>query len=161
MKVFALGIALTTLLPLPVEVVTVGAARVSLAETSFATVEKLLGSATRSAGGDGESAGTQSCYRTPGADPITVYFTSGEMGGGDRITEVSIVGSKATSADYYPSFAKDCAVLRATSLNIRTDRGVKLGMTRGAVEQLVGRAGRDSAGVTTYEADGVQWRKGI
>ena len=161
MKAFVIAIALAVTGPLPVEVVTVGGVRVRLAETSFAAIEKSLGPVRRVSAGDGEAGRTQSCYRTPGAVPTTVYFTSGEMGGGKKITEVSVVGSKSAAADYYPSIASACGVLRATAFNIQTDRGVKLGMTRSAVERLVGRAGRDSAGVTTYEADGVRRRNGV
>jgi hypothetical protein len=160
MKVLGVAVTIALMLPLPVEVVTVAGHRIRLAETSFAAVEKSLGLAKHQATGDGEAGPTQSCYQALGADPITVHFTSGEMGGGDRITEVSVVASKARPADYFPTVAKDCGVLRAASREILTDRGVTLGMTRTAVERRVG-AGRDSAGVTTYEADGVQLRSGV
>lgn len=160
MRAFLLAIILAaTGAALPVESITLGGVRLELGETTFAAAERLLGAVPRDSGGDAAGFRTQACYRTSGRAPTTVYLEGGEMGSGEIVTQVEVIGVASSPAGYDPPIAKRCGVLRGSPLPIRTDRGVELGMTRSELEHRLGRAGQDSAGITTYEATGTRTRK--
>ena len=161
MKSFLLAAILTvTRAALPVEVLSVGAVRIQLGETTFAIAERSLGAAQRDSAGDAAGFRTQSCYRSVGRSPTTIYLEGGEMGSGKIITQVEVIGASSRSAGFEPPLAKRCGVLRESPRHIRTDHGVELGITRSELERRIGLGGHDSAGVTTYEATATRQRNG-
>lgn len=66
-----------------------------LEETELATITNILGSAQINQSGDGADSYAAVCYRVPGKN-ITIYFESGEMGGGTTLLSYR-VKTEATS----------------------------------------------------------------
>ena len=131
--------------------VTVGPARVELEETTFEAVAKQLGYAPLAHTGDAGGSRTQVCYATGGTRGARYYLESSEMGGGDRITQVDVVGAGSSTAAEEPVIASRCRTLASGAGAERTDRGIRLGLSREAVDRSLALHGRDSAGVTLYE----------
>jgi len=61
-----------------------------LEETELAEIQEVLGIAPTHQEGDAAYSYTAICYRVPGGN-VTVYFESGEMGGGRRLLSYRIV----------------------------------------------------------------------
>ena len=137
---------------LPVEAVTVGDLKIVFSVTSFQDVARALGRLRTAHTGDAGESRTQGCYTTSGPDPVALYVESDEMGASKFIMGVDVAGAGVPAASYDPVIAKACTRLLQKTLEIRTDRGITLGLPRSEVERLMGGKGRDSAGITIYEA---------
>jgi hypothetical protein len=133
--------------------VTIGPATITLEESTFVTVAKQLGDSPLSQRGDAGESRVQTCYVTAGARPTTYFLESGEMGGGDHIVQVDVVGSRRTTAAEAPIIATRCTKLAAAIPTARTDRGLRLGLSRSDVERRLNVRGRERAGVTVYEKE--------
>jgi hypothetical protein len=131
--------------------VSIGPAKIELEDTTFAMVAKQLGEAQLAQAGDAGESRVQACYVTAGPAPITYYLESGEMGGGDHIIRVDVVGVGAPTAAEYPVIASHCHTLAPSIGGARTNSGIMLGLSRAQVERQLRLHGRDSAGVTLYE----------
>ena len=73
------------------------------------------------------------------------------MDGGDRVMQVGAVAEGVATAAEDPVIASTCRALFPGTRPLMTNRGIRLGLTRGDVEGHVQTRGRDSAGVTLYE----------
>ncbi len=152
MKVVLIGLSAAAALASPlVRHVTVGPARVALEKTTFAVVAKQIGYAPLARTGDAGSSRTQACYAAGGTRGTRYYLESSEMGGGDRVTQVDVVGAGSVTAAEDSIIASRCMSLAPDAPGASTDRGIMLGLSRKAVDRRLVQHGRDSAGVTLYE----------
>jgi hypothetical protein len=131
--------------------VTIGPAKIELEETTFAAVAKQLGEVRLAHTGDAGGSRVQACYVTAGHAPTTYYLESGEMGGGDRIMHLDVVGAGSTTAAEDTVIATRCTTLASRVRSARTNSGIMLGLSRAQVERRLQMRGRDSAGVTLYD----------
>lgn len=131
--------------------VSIGAASIVLEESTFATAAKQLGTASLVRFGDGGDGRVQACYQVPGAAGATYYLDSGEMGGGERIMEVEVVGRGQSTAAASPVIATNCAVLAADTGTAMTETGLRLGLSRAEAERLLQILGSERDGVALYE----------
>jgi hypothetical protein len=135
---------------LPVEVVTLGNVRIVLTETTFAAVANKLGRAPLAHAGDAGGSRTQACYRSADPQPTTYYLESGEMGANEQIMQVDVISAGSAAATPDPPIARECRVL-APATTARTDRGIRLGLSRAEVDRRLRVRGRDSAGIAIYD----------
>src|SRR6476620_2531557 len=84
--------------PLPVDKVQLPGIRVTLGETPLADAAKVLGRARVSHPGDAGESRYQTCYQLSGSDRAKLYLEAGEMSGGERIEQVEVIASGATTA---------------------------------------------------------------
>jgi hypothetical protein len=145
----SLLVAMAAVSPL-VARVTIGPATIALEETTFATVAKQLGVAPIIRTGDAGGSRAQACYATSGPRQTVYYLESGEMGGGERIMQVDVVGVGAATAAEDSIIATHCRTLAPGAQTATTDRGIVLDQLRAEVERRLHFRGRDSAGVTLY-----------
>jgi hypothetical protein len=134
--------------------VTVGKHRVAFetngVATSFSAVQEALGG--NSIGGDEGSAATGTiCYAvidpTVGATHgMVLAFYAGDDGNG-TLTEFELAPEGAK-----PELNGKCAYLPLTSQDISTNLGIRIGLTRAAVEKKLGRPLREENGKTIYES---------
>ena len=114
---------------------------------TLAKVAGLLGRASVNERGDASTSLHWLCYRaTTKADTTVVIIESSEMGGGTLLTSFSLFRPGGDA-----SLEQRCAPLDVPPASIVTDRGVRLGLPRAEVEQLLGPATKDSAGITIYD----------
>jgi hypothetical protein len=144
------AIAAAVAVPLAASV-TIGPAKIALENTTFAMVAEQLGNAQLVHAGDAGGSRVQACYVTAGHAPTTYYLESSEMGGGDHITQVDVVGAGSTTAAGGPVIALHCSTLTSRIGTARTNSGIMLGSSRAQVERQLRLRGRDSASVTLYE----------
>lgn len=113
----------------------------------FRFVDQALGAARRP--GEQEGLPSSACYR-PIADrdagPVTLLFESDEMGAPEDLTEFEVI-----PAGSRPEVEKGCVRLNVPARAIVTDRGLRLGLTRVAVERLFGKPTRLTDDVAEYE----------
>ena len=78
---------------------------------------------------------------------MSLVFESSEMGSGELVTAFHLVpvGSR-------PDIERNCQPLQTPIDSIETNRGIRPGLRRDRVDQLLGKQGRDSADVTLYMA---------
>ena len=140
----------------PFEFVTVGSYRVYGDSTNFGEARKLLGPAGLQRVGHGHDAVPFICYLGGDAkDAFTLVLeTDDEMGG----PEQSILRVRVVRRGYEAGLDRRCSPLRVRAKLPITDRGIHLGMTRQEIEKVLGRWGRNSAGVLVYER--TETRKG-
>ena len=143
-------VAMVLIAPLATRI-SIGPATIVLEESTFATVARQLGDAPLSQQGDAGDSRVQACYVTAGPAPTTYYLESGEMGGGDHILQVDVVGPNRTTAAAAPIIAKRCSRLAAGMRIATTERGLALGMSRVDFERRLHMRGREHGGVTLYE----------
>lgn len=113
----------------------------------FRFVDQALGAARRP--GDPEGRPTSACYRPvadPDVGPVTLLFESDEMGSPEDLTEFEVI-----AAGTRPEVERGCVRIRVAARAIATDRGIRLGLTRAAVERLLGKPTRESGGLAEYE----------
>jgi hypothetical protein len=114
----------------------------------FRYVDQALGRARRPTAASDERA-MSACYRPvadPLAGPVTLLFESDEMGNPDDLTEFEVI-----PAGSRPEVERGCARINVPANAIVTDRGIRLGLTRAAVDRLLGTPVRDRDGVAEYE----------
>jgi hypothetical protein len=70
------------------------------------------------------------------------------MGGGTWITGFNVVPTGSR-----PDLERGCRSIAISDERVITNRGIRLGLTRGEVDVRLGRARRDSAGLALYESD--------
>ena len=149
--------------PLPLlSYVRVGGTRVAFESDTFSTpshreatvqstvqqVERALGRTVARDTGDAAGHSRLLCYRLGGRSSDALVFESSEMGGGTRITGFNVV-----PAGTRPDLEQSCRSIPVGVQSVVTDRGIRIGLTRKEVDALLGRPGRDSAGVVLYEKD--------
>lgn len=83
------------------------------------------------------------CYQTRGDRPVRIELRSGEMGGGEGVLSYLVVRDGAGRAD--------CALLPLSGDEVRTDAGLRLGMDREDVEEVVGGLDLDDEVVDVWD----------
>lgn len=138
---------------LPVTALNVGRAQIALGETTFTELARTLGPAPVASAGDAGDSRREACYRLAGSPVATLYVEGGELGGGDRIEGFVLVARGAASVAEEPALTRACTPVALSGADVRTDRGVALGLSRAQVRSRIGAASRHSAGVAIHEAD--------
>jgi hypothetical protein len=114
--------------------------------TSIKAVQRMLGSSRVHTSGDASTSLTSVCYRLAGAPAMVLMLESEEMGGGIWLTGFSLLASGARRSREH-----SCRALAIAPTAVRTNVGLRLGMSRHDVDTLLGLTGTDSAGVVVYE----------
>jgi hypothetical protein len=109
-------------------------------------VRRALGETTKSDTGDASSSTAWLCYRLSGVPKVTLVVESGEMGGGQWITEFELfpVGTRK-------DLEHGCRDIAIAGSDVVTDTRLQLGLTRQQVIGLLGTSMRDSADAIIYE----------
>jgi hypothetical protein len=106
----------------------------------------LLGTADTNNRGDASTSLTWLCYRAAVASDTAILIVESSEMGGTSVTSFTLLRPGGD-----PGLERRCAPLAVAPRTIATDRGITLGMTKVQVEQVLGRATRDSAGIVKYE----------
>lgn len=117
----------------------------TLGKSSISDVQKRLGIATVGRCSDDQSASKEICYIMPGPEKDRVFFESGVSGGWSVLD-----GFKVFSGAEKPKCRIQCANSILQS-NIQTDGGLKLGLTRDEVLNLLGSPTREAGDNLTFE----------
>jgi hypothetical protein len=130
---------------------------VQLEKTTLEGAQRQLAAAEiRHNGGDAAVSVSAECF--VGRDGTTLVFSSGEMGGGEIITEYQLACSGAPVdyrvLDYVPAPEKRprCSRLAPLSRATTTDGGLRLGMSREEVQQLLGEPDEANSGHFTFSS---------
>lgn len=101
----------------------------TLEQATLIGIQNILGKATLKKSGDASTSNTSICY--VGADKTAVRFNSNELGGGETLTSIEIVGHLAHSKT-------DCASSARIDKNIGNLRGFHLALTPDEVYKHLG-----------------------
>jgi hypothetical protein len=122
--------------------------RVALTQSTIESVRAALGAAQPTDSGDAATSFRWICYRLTGTPAMSLILGSEEMGGGIYVTDFSFVPSNTE-----PRLERRCMPLDVDPTQVRTDRGLRVGLTRAQVDRILRVAGRDSARLVVYEQD--------
>ena len=127
---------------------TVGSHRIQFdapaAVAAFSNVSRVLGA--KSAAEEDVDPVPTTCYLLKGPAPHMVLAFYGDPMGSGGLTDFDLA-----PASRKPELVGKCARLDISPKQVVTDRGVKLGMTRDEVEELIGTSRRAIDGQPIYE----------
>lgn len=120
---------------------------ITLGRSNLAAVEKRLGPAKAWSEGDASTAEHLLCYVTTGPNPMAIVFASNsEMAGPpeNQVTDIRIM-----SSDAYPERSR-CGTLAVSGNDIGTPSGLKAGISRDRVREILGTPSRRTPTSWTY-----------
>ena len=121
-----------------------GRERVAVAPTTFPEAGRALGAARLRTRGQAGDLLRWVCYRIGSGPGLSLILEGDEMSG-DQLG-----GFEFVPAGTRASLEGSCVPSTAAPTAVRTNRGVRLGLSRSEVDELVGFRGRDSADVVVY-----------